>query len=170
MYQFISFTVCTPCWTEKYVLLRLVCFLAVWTLVSIDSIRRDLGLLPTSVEPSMDMLQGLDPFQWAKSEVQPLHCSPVNTVPYCIVPAMFLLKILVVFAALNVSTNGVLKVRSHALPFDRQAHLGAWSKESLPNQHDLPLIHAFMKASGNLVSIAAHTSPNVKFLIGTFIT
>ena len=57
-------------------LLRLVCFLAVWTLVSIDSIRRDLGLLPTSVEPSMDMLQGLDPFQWAKSEVQPLHCSP----------------------------------------------------------------------------------------------
>jgi hypothetical protein len=27
-----------------------------------------------------------------------------------------------------------------------------------------------MKASGNLVSIAAHTSPNVKFLIGTFIT
>jgi hypothetical protein len=82
---------------------------------------------------------------------------------------MFLLKILVVFAALNVSTNGVLKVRSHALPFDRQAHLGAWSKESLPNQHNLPLIHAFTKASGDLVSIAVHTSQNVKFLIRTFI-
>jgi hypothetical protein len=38
--------VCTPYWTEKYVFLRLVCFLAAWTLVSINSIQRDLGLLP----------------------------------------------------------------------------------------------------------------------------
>jgi hypothetical protein len=32
---------------------------------------------------------------------------------------MFLLKILAVLAALNVSMNGVLKVRSHVLPFER---------------------------------------------------
>jgi hypothetical protein len=81
---------------------------------------------------------------------------------------MFLLKILAVFAALNVSMNGVLKVRSHMPPFERQAHLGAWSKESLPNWCD-PLIHVSMKASGDLVGITVHTSPNVKFLIGMFI-
>ena len=65
----------------------LVCFLAAWALVSINSIQRNLGLLLTSVEPSMNMLRGLDPFQWAKSKIQPLHCSPVNTVPHLHCPS-----------------------------------------------------------------------------------
>jgi hypothetical protein len=72
---------------------------------------------------------------------------------------------LAVLTALNVSTNRMLKVRGHMLPFDRQAYLGTWCEKSLLNQHDLFPIHAFMKASGKLVGITVHLSPNIEILI-----
>ena len=127
MYQFVSFAMSTSRWTEKDVLLRFICLLTTWTLVSINGIQRNLGLLPTSVEPTMYMLGSLDPFQWAESKIRPLHCSPIDTFPHLIVPAMFALKECMVFAALNMTTNRVLKVGGHALPFDRQAHFFSWN-------------------------------------------
>jgi hypothetical protein len=78
---------------------------------------------------------------------------------------MFPLKMLAVFAALNVLTNRMLKVRGHTLPFNRQAYLGTWCEKSLLNRHNLFLIHAFMKASSELVSITLHLSPNIEILV-----
>jgi hypothetical protein len=69
IYKFISFAMCTSCWAYKYVFLGLVSFLAAWALMSIDSIWRNLRLLPTGVEPSMNTLRGLDPLQWAKRKI-----------------------------------------------------------------------------------------------------
>ena len=169
MYQFESFAMSTYNWTENYVLLGFVCLLTTWALVSISSIQRGLGLLLTSAKPTMYMLGGFDPFQRAKSKIQPLHCSPINTFSHLIVSAMSALKKCMVFAALNIMTNRVLKVRGHTLPFDRQAHFGTWGKVAFSDRHNLPLVHLCMKSSGNLVSTAVHASPDVKFLIWAFI-
>jgi hypothetical protein len=51
------------------VLLGLVSFLAAWALVSIDGIQKNLRLLPTGVEPSMNVLRGLDPLQRDKRNI-----------------------------------------------------------------------------------------------------
>jgi hypothetical protein len=64
------------------VFLGLVGFLAALALMSINDIRRNLRLLLTGVEPSMNMLRGLDPLQWAKRKIRPFHCSPVNAAPH----------------------------------------------------------------------------------------
>jgi hypothetical protein len=113
----------------------------------------------------MNALRGLDPLQWAKRKIGPFYCGPVDASPHHIVPAMFPLKMLAVFAALNVLTNRMLKVRGHTLPINRQAYLGTWCEKSLLNCHDLFPIHAFMKASSKLVSITVHATPNIEILI-----